>query len=117
MIKFKRINDKVKLPEPTPSGFDLHAPERVDLHPGHHYTIGSGIAVDIPKGVVGTIHARSKMAFKTNIQVSAQIIHHIHKEEIQINLYNGGKDLIEIKAGDKVAQLIFFNCITDYVLD
>lgn len=116
-IKFKKLNEKAKYPEPTPSGFDLYAPNRVDLKPNDHYTIGSGIAVDIPEGIVGMIVARSKMALKTNIQVSAQIIHHVHKDEIQINLYNAGKDLIEINANDKVAQLIFFNCITDYVLE
>lgn len=114
MIVFKRLSDKTIPPTPTPSGFDLHAPERVDLPPNASYTIGSGLGIQIPKGFVGILHARSKMAMKTNIRIGGQIINHDFTGELQISLHNDGKDLIEIKPNDRVAQLIIVPCVTDY---
>lgn len=114
MIKFYKLSPKTIAPTPTPSGFDLHAPERVDLPPGQSYTIGSGLGVTIPKGYVGMLHARSQMALKTNIRVGAQILHYDFKGELQINLNNNGKDLIEIKPNDPVAQLVIVPCLLDY---
>lgn len=117
MITFKKVNKNSKLPEPTPSGFDLYAPERVDLPPNSSYTIGSGIYVSIPEGYVGKIYARSQMAVKTNIRVGAQIVHHNFPGELQISLHNSGKDTIEICPNDRVAQLIVTPCLTDYKIE
>lgn len=114
MVKFKKINTKVKDPTPTPSGFDLYAPERIDIPPGQSYKIGSGLNVEIPKGFVGIFHVRSKMALKKNIEIGAQIIHHDNKEELSIHVYNKGQDLLGIVKDEAIVQIIVVPCLLDY---
>lgn len=114
MVKFKKITTKAKNPTLTPSGFDLYAPERIDIPPGKSYKVGSGLSVEIPKGFVGIFHARSKMALRKDIEVGAQIVHHDHKEELTIHIYNKGQDLVEILKDEAIVQLIVVPCLLDY---
>lgn len=117
MIKFKKLNKEAIYPSLTPSGFDLHAPERVDIIPSQTYKVGSGLSISIPKGYVGILYPRSKMALDKNAKVGAQILHYDYDKEITIHLHNAGKDPLEIKQGDKVAQLIVVPCLTEYVFE
>ena len=114
MTRIKKINKEAIYPSLTPSGFDIHAPERVDMEPGQTYAVGSGLSISIPKGYVGILYPRSKMALKKNVKVGAQILHHDYNEEITIHLHNAGKDLLEISKNDKVAQLIVVPCLTEH---
>ena len=116
-ITINKLKEYGLQPVLTPSGIDIRAPERVDIPVGQHYTVGSGVGLDIPEGYVGIIYPRSKMALKKKNQIHAQLIHHDHKDEIQINLYNSGKDVLEIKAGDLVAQIIVTKCETEYLFN
>ena len=91
MIQFFLLDATSIPPSPTPSGIDLHAPERIDLPPGAQYKTGSKLGIKIPKGYVGLLFARSKMASDTGIQAISQIIHHDFDGELQIVLQNKGK--------------------------
>lgn len=116
MVKFKKLNPNIKNPSPTPSGFDIHAPERIDIPPGQSYKVGSGLSIEIPKGFVGIFHVRSKMALNKNIEIGAQIIHHDYKEELSIHISNKSFDLLEIKKDDPIIQIIVVPCVLEYTM-
>lgn len=113
MIKFIQLFEYAVKPTPTPSGFDLHATKRVDIDPGQTCKMDSGLNIKIPKGYVGIIQPRSKLALDKNVRIGAQIVHHDYEGEVTIHLHNAGKDLVEIKHKDAVAQLIVVPCFTD----
>lgn len=117
MIKFKKLTPKAYDPEPTPSGFDIKILERKDIEPDQVYTAGSGLSVSIPEGYVGILYPRSKMALRKNVKIAAQIVHKDYPHELQINLHNDGKDLLELKAGEAVAQLIVVPCLTEFTVE
>lgn len=117
MIKFKKLKEEAVYPELTPSGFDLIAPERVNIQSTQTYKVGSGLSISIPEGYVGILYPRSKMALDKNTKVGAQILHHDYDKEVHIHLHNAGKDLVEIKKGDKVAQLIVVPCLLEYLFE
>lgn len=67
-ITINKLKEYGLQPVLTPSGIDILAPERVDIPVGQHYTVGSGVGLDIPEGYVGIIYPRSKMALKRKIK-------------------------------------------------
>ena len=62
--------------------------------------------MSMPKGYVGLIWPRSKLAAKMGIDVLAGVVDSDYRGEIMISLLNTGFNSVEIKSGDKVAQMI-----------
>lgn len=104
-----KLDPKAVLPvknNPSDAGFDLTTIESVVLPPGQSARLRTGLSVAIPTGHVGLIWARSKLGAKKGIQILAGVIDTDYRGEIIIALLNSGLDPVELKAGDKVAQLI-----------
>ena len=80
----------------------------VILQPGERMLIDTGIAVSIPAGYVGLIHPRSGHAHKYGITVNNApgTIDAGYVGNIRVNLINHGRDPIEIKYGERIAQLL-----------
>lgn len=117
MLKFKLLKKDSKLPERATdgaAGFDLYADDRIDLAPGASMLVGTGIAMAIPQGWCGQVNPRSSMACK-RIRVGARVIDSDYRGEVMINLHNDGDQVFEIKAGDRIAQIIFLPIMTDFV--
>ena len=109
MIKFKRLNEKAILPERATdgsAGFDIHATERVEIWPGAQAKIPTGIACVIPDNCVGLIWPRSGLAVKFKLSTNAGVIDSDYRGEIHICMINHGDRMYEIKAGDRIAQMI-----------
>ena len=88
------------------AGLDFHTIESVTIPTGHRALLKTGIAMSMPAGYVGLIWPRSKLAAKMGIDVLAGVVDSDYRGEIMISLLNTGLDPVEIKAGDKVAQMI-----------
>ena len=88
------------------AGLDFHTIESVTIPPGYRALLKTGIAMSMPAGYVGLIWPRSKLAAKMGIDVLAGVVDSDYRGEIMISLLNTGFDPVEIKAGDKVAQMI-----------
>ena len=88
------------------AGLDFHTIESVTIPPGQRALLKTGIAMSMPAGYVGLIWPRSKLAAKMGIDVLAGVVDSDYRGEIMISLLNTGFDTVEIKAGDKVAQMI-----------
>jgi len=92
------------------AGMDLRAniEAPVVLQPGDRALIPTGIKMALPDGYEAQIRPRSGLAYKHGITVlnSPGTIDADYRGEIGIIIINHGKESVEFKAGDRVAQLI-----------
>ena len=109
MININLLHENAKLPSrgsDESAGLDLHTIESVIIPPKHRALLSTGIAMSMPVGYVGLIWPRSKLAAKMGIDVLAGVVDSDYRGEIMISLLNTGFNSVEIKSGDKVAQMI-----------
>ena len=105
MILFKKLRaDAIEPVRATThaAGFDMCAPERVEIAPGKTYWVPSGIAMAIPAGWVGLIWPRSGLAYKHGIDTLGGVIDADYRGEVKIGLIHLGSEPVEIKAGEAV---------------
>ena len=109
MIKIKLLNELAKMPvkgSGEAAGLDLFTTESVTIPPGHRALLKTGVSMSLPHSYVGLIWPRSKLAAKMGIDVLAGVVDSDYTGEIMISLLNTGLEHVEIKRGDKVAQMI-----------
>ena len=94
------------------SGMDLHCvwhgTTGCILTPGSRALFSTGISLSIPPGYEGQIRPRSGWALKDGITVlnSPGTIDSDYVGEIKVLLINLGHESVEIKRGDRIAQLV-----------
>lgn len=109
MIQFKLLTQDAKAPKRATehsAGFDIYAPERVDIPAGQSYLVGTGVSMAIPNGWVGIVNPRSSVAAKKKVRVGARVIDADYRGEVFINLHNDSDETFEIVKGDRIAQLV-----------
>lgn len=93
------------------AGCDLHAAvdEPVVLAPGERAAIPTGLAVAIPEGYEGQVRARSGLALRSGIAClnAPGTIDADYRGEIKVIVANLGQESIEVRRGDRIAQLVF----------
>ena len=88
---------------------DLLAAEDVTLGPGQRSLVRTGVAVAIPEGYAGFVHARSGRAANEGLAVANApgLIDSGYRGEIKVVAVNLDPSTpIHIKRGEKVAQLV-----------
>ena len=109
MIKIKRLTADAKLPSmsnPNDAGLDLHTTVSADIPPMCQATLTTGLAIALPVGTVGLIWPRSKLANKWGLDILGGVVDCDYRGEVMISVINHGHKTIELRAGDKVGQLI-----------
>ena len=109
------------------AGYDLFSTEYITIEPFQRRLISTGIKIEIPEGFYGRIAPRSGLACKKGIDVMAGVIDSGYRGEIKVLLINlnfegynlkpnafeamfGSANKIDIKPGDRIAQLIIEKC-------
>lgn len=89
-------------------GFSADEDSLIILHPLSRALFSTGISLSIPPGYEGQIRPRSGWALKDGITVlnSPGTIDSDYKGEIKVLLINLGHESVEIKRGDRIAQLV-----------
>lgn len=108
-IKFLRLNDDAKIPrrnKDSDAGFDLYATRSDTIWHGGQLVLPIGIACELPEGYVGIIKPRSGMAVKHMINVHAGVVDQGYRGEIHVCLINHGDRPVEIRKGDRIAQML-----------
>lgn len=108
-IKIKKIDDKAILPQTMntgDAGMDFSSLKDYTIQPGEKMIVETGIALAIPEGYWGNIRDRSGLAARNAIHTLAGVIDSNYRGEIRIVLINLGKEVYNIKAGDRIAQMI-----------
>jgi dUTP pyrophosphatase len=91
---------------PGAAGADLHATEDVLLQPGDRAAVGTGLRLEIPPGQAGLVWPRSGLAVRHGIDTLAGVVDSDYRGEVRVVLVNHGQEPFQVRAGDRVAQLI-----------
>ncbi len=95
---------------PGSAGVDLQAAidAPVVLEPGARASLPTGFAVSIPAGFEAQVRPRSGLARRYGIQLvnAPGTIDSDFRGEIQVLLLNSGDAPVEIKRGERIAQLV-----------
>jgi len=114
MLRVKRLAEGARAPEVAHPGedlgYDLFALESARLDPHTTVKVRTGIAVEArdprdgsPLGLL--VRDRSSMASR-GIATTAGVIDSGYRGEILVVMTNLGREPVEVKAGEKIAQMI-----------
>ncbi len=113
-VNIKRLHDGAVIPtrgSEDAAGYDLYAcisRGSETIPAGETKVIGTGIALEIPKGYVGLVYARSGLATKRGIRPAncVGVIDSDYRGEIGVALHNDGKEAQAIHIEDRIAQIV-----------
>jgi dUTP pyrophosphatase len=112
-LRFRLLGEGARLPSranPGDAGLDLHAAEPATLDPaGGRGSIGTGVAVEIPRGHAGLVLPRSGLAARHGISLvnAPGLIDSGYRGELRVLLLNTDPaEPLEIEVGDRIAQLL-----------
>jgi dUTP pyrophosphatase len=111
-IEIKRLDDDLPLPSYAragDAGLDLVAATDVTLAPGERAAIPTGIALALPEGYAGFVHARSGRALNEGLAVANApgVVDAGYRGEVKVVAVNLDRAReIHVKRGDKIAQLV-----------
>ena len=92
------------------AGADLYACEDapVTVAPGETKLVHTGIAMEIPTGLVGLIYARSGLASKRGLAPANKVgvIDSDYRGELMVALHNHGTVAQTVEVGERIAQLV-----------
>ena len=91
------------------AGLDLYACEAAHLGPGERWSVGTGVAVEIPAGHAGFVLPRSGLAREHGISLvnSPGLIDSGYRGEISVLLINTDPaETFRVAPGDRIAQLV-----------
>lgn len=93
------------------AGADLYAceDEEITLAPGETRLIHTGIAMEIPEGLVGLVYARSGLAAKRGLAPANKVgvIDSDYRGEVMVALHNHGNAPQVIAPKERIAQIVF----------
>lgn len=91
------------------AGLDLYSCEAAHIGPGERWSIGTGIAVEVPEGHAGLVLPRSGLARDHGISLpnSPGLIDAGYRGEVRVLLLNTDPaETFKVKTGDRIAQLV-----------
>lgn len=92
------------------AGLDLYAIEDGYIRCNQSRTFDTGVHIAIPEGYVGLVKSKSGLMCNHGIITDGTIDAH-YTGSIKVCLFNLGASKYEVKAGDKIAQLVITPCI------
>lgn len=127
-LKIKRLTPLARLPQRMTAGsagLDLYAAVAITIPAAQISTNGkvaigralvsTGLALEIPLGMVGRIASRSGLSTKHNIEVGAGWIDSDYRGELLVELKNLSSQDFQIEVGERIAQLVLLK-LGDYLI-
>jgi dUTP pyrophosphatase len=109
-LKVKKLVEQAKLPRYAHVGeygdlaADLYASEGLILEPGSTMAVPTGIAMEFPSTHGALVEDRSGLALR-GLTTLAGVIDPGYRGEIRVVVTNLGAAAMELKTGDRIAQL------------
>ncbi|MBR3504857.1 MAG: dUTP diphosphatase [Clostridia bacterium] len=112
-IRIKKLRPNAKLPvysSKGAAGADLFAclEEAAVIQPGETKMLPIGLAIEIPEGYVGLVHARSSLATKRGLAPANKVgvIDSDFRGEMMAALHNHGSVPQTVEPGERVLQML-----------
>ena len=93
------------------AGLDLYATKDAVIFRDGSETFDTGVHIAIPQGYVGFLKSKSGLNVKSGIQ-SSGVIDSGYTGSICVKLYNHSHEMVRIKRGQKISQLVILPIIT-----
>jgi len=113
-IKVKKLDEKAIVPTygtEFAAGADLYAllDDSVEIAPHETKKISTGVAFEIPEGLVGLVYARSSLGCKQGLAPANKVgvIDSDYRGEVMVFLHNHSNETKTIKNGERIAQIVF----------
>ena len=113
VVRFRRLRPDAVVPAymtADAAGLDLAAAldAAVTLAPGARAAVGTGLAMELPRGFEGQVRPRSGLARKLGVTVvnAPGTIDSDYRGEIVVLLINLGREPVALEPGERVAQLV-----------
>ena len=113
-MNIKKLNENARIPtygSEFAAGADLYAciENDITIEPAQTVLIHTGLAMQIPEGLVGLIYARSGLASKKGLAPANKVgvIDSDYRGEIMVALHNHGTIPQIISDGERIAQIVF----------
>lgn len=113
VVRFRRLRPDAVVPAymtADAAGLDLAAAldAPVTLAPGARAAIGTGLAMELPRGFEGQVRPRSGLALKSGVTVANApgTVDADYRGEVKVILVNLGEEDFHIRRGDRIAQLV-----------
>lgn len=108
-LKVKLLAKRASLPSYESAGaacFDIASIDTVPLLPGRAHIYSTGLAFEVPPGYVMQLFSRSGMGFSKDTRLAncVGIVDSDYRGEVKVKLRNDGKEVINVRAGDRIAQ-------------
>ncbi|HMJ73060.1 MAG TPA: dUTP diphosphatase [Solirubrobacterales bacterium] len=111
-LRVEKLKDEARVPlraHDGDAGVDLYACEAAHLGPGERWSVGTGVAVEIPEGHAGLVLPRSGLARDHGIALvnSPGLIDASYRGEVRVLLLNTDPaETFRVEPGDRIAQLV-----------
>ena len=111
-LRILKLSENAVLPtrgHPGDAGLDLYSTEPAHLGPGERWSVGTGIAVELPTGHAGLVLPRSGLAREHGIAIvnAPGLIDSGYRGEVSVLLLNTDPaEVFRIEPGDRIAQLV-----------
>ena len=88
--------------------YDIACLEPFSLAPGERSIVRTGVAVELPEGMVGLVLPRSRLAFEHGVTVvnGPGLVEPGYRGELGVILVNLGADVFLAEAGTLIAMLL-----------
>jgi dUTP pyrophosphatase len=114
-VRIRRLPHNPDLPLPArhtaeAAGYDVASAEAdFVLAPGDRRAVPTGFALELPAGFEAQVRPRSGLALKRGLTVANApgTIDPDYRGELKVIILNAGREPVEIRRGDRIAQLVF----------
>lgn len=97
------------------AGLDLYVSERTVVPSGAFRDISCGVNVELPAGTWGLLTGRSSTLRKRSLMVAQGVIDAGYRGPLFAGVWNLGREPQVVEAGDRIAQLIVIDNVTERV--
>ena len=124
MIKFKKLRENAVIPKYATDGsagldlvFTPAEDKVIHIEPGIRGVFETGLAVAIPYSHCGVIMPRSGLAVNHGLDKLAGLIDADYRGEIKVVLINHGLMPVDIRPGERIAQMIILPIYMTHVCE
>ncbi|KAK8807307.1 hypothetical protein WA158_004066 [Blastocystis sp. Blastoise] len=116
-LYIKKLSEDAQTPvrgSPLAAGYDLFAAKECIIKAHGKGIVATDLSIMCPPNTYGRIAPRSGLAWKKFIDVGAGVIDADYRGPVGVVLFNHNDEDLEIKKGDRIAQLIIERiCMAD----
>jgi dUTP pyrophosphatase len=110
-FRVRKLDSSAQLPyraNPDDAGLDLHSVEENTIPPKYRGVVGTGLAIEIPRGYAGFVVPRSGLAAKKGVSITNApgLIDSGYRGEVKVILENLSDAYLVVNYGDRIAQLV-----------